>query len=274
MKRLTIVFAFLILSIHLSVYSQTNENSETSNPPKSVSDETEPKPKTEVQFQYSREQLSKNYGTWESFSLYAQRKINNRQTIWGMYRISNRNGFRDTEFVAGTYKKLPRKWAITSEAMYSPSNQYVGKYSVMGEVEKVVKRNYVIHAGTRFTAYRTIKATTAYGLVETYWGSNRAAYTLSLTQLTNAGTTPSHRIQYNRYFGENLNNIGATVSFGREHESLGPNVGIQRTNTWSIATSGKYWVNSKIGFNFTGSYHKQGNIYSRRGVNFGVSYRF
>jgi YaiO family outer membrane protein len=277
MKRLNIAFVLLFLSIQSSVIAQSSHSTQNTEPltkPRAEAEKSDSQPKNEVQLQYSREKLSKNFGTWETASIYAQRKLKNRQTIWAMYRVSKRKSIGDQEFTAGIYKPLRKKWALTAEAMYSPTSKFVGKYSLMGEVEKIAKRGYVLHAGTRFTKYNKISATTVYGLAERYWGNNRAAYTLSLTNLTKAGTSPSHRLQYNRYFGERVNNIGVTVGFGREHENLGPNIGILRTRTWGISSSAKYWINHKFGINITGSYHKQGKIYSRQGLNFGVSYRF
>ncbi|KAK0039240.1 YaiO family outer membrane beta-barrel protein [Biomphalaria pfeifferi] len=60
--------------------------------------------------------------------------------------------------------------AFTAEAMISPTHRFVGKYSVMGEVEKGFKNGFVGHGGVRFTKYNTINATTGYGLIEKYWG--------------------------------------------------------------------------------------------------------
>jgi YaiO family outer membrane protein len=277
MKRLNIAFVLLFLSIQIGIFAQSSQSAQNIEPiAKTVVDaeESDWQPKTEVQLQFSKEKLSKNFGTWETASIYAQKRLKSQQTVWAMYRVSKRRNIGDQEFIVGTYKPLRKKWAISAEAMYSPTTKFVGKFSVMGEVEKVVKRSYVLHAGTRFTAYNKINATAVYGLVERYWGSNRAAYTFSLTNLTNAGTSPSHRFQYNRYFGERVNNVGVMFGFGREHENLGPNIGILRTRTWSIAASAKYWINRKFGINLTASFHKQGEIYSRQGFNFGVNYRF
>lgn len=237
-------------------------------------EEEEKKPKYEIQFNYSTETLSRNLGTWRTYSLYLQRKFKNRQIVWGNYRLSNRNSNRDQEAIIGTYKPFGKKWAMTAEGMFSPTHKYVGKYSVMGEVERVFKNGWVGHGGARFTAYDTVKATTGYGLVEKYWGSNRASYTLYVTKLTNAGTAPTHRISYNRYYGERVNSVGFAVTFGREHENLGPTLGILRSQTWSVSGGVRHWLNNNFGFNIDGVVHRQGELYYRRGLNFGAKYRF
>jgi YaiO family outer membrane protein len=230
--------------------------------------------KYEVQLQYSHETLTRNFGTWRTASLYLERKFSKRKIVWANYRVSDRNSNRDQEFVGGFYTGIGRRWAITGEAMVSPSHKYVGKFSTMLAAERIMGKGIVAHVGARFTAYDTVKASTAYGLTEKYWGNNRAAYTFYATSLTNTGIAPTHRIQYNRYFGERVNSVGTAVTFGREHENLGPNLGILRSRTWSISGSARYWFTERVGVNVDGLIHRQDDIYYRRGLNLGIRYRF
>lgn len=228
----------------------------------------------EVQFNQSIHRLSGNYGTWYVSSLYFQRKSADRKIIWGQYRNSKRRTFRDQEVIGGIYKPLGKKWAFTAEGMYSPTKHFVGGFSAMGEVERIFKGGWVGHVGARYTSYTTVKATTSYALVEKYWGNNRLANTIYITHLSNAGTAPSYRVQYNRYYGERVNSFGAAFSFGREHENIGPPVGILRANTWSVSGSFRHWVTENFGINVDALLHRQGDIYYRRGLNFGARYRF
>lgn len=240
-----------------------------------ASEETAEKPlKYEVQFHVTQESLTRDLGTWRTASLYVERRFRNSQIVWGTYRVSSRNSVRDQELSGGAYKKFGRKWAGMAEVMFSPTHKYVGKFSAMGEVERILGRGFVGHVGTRFTKYDSVNATSVYGMVEKYWGNNRAAYTLYLNKLSNAGTAPSHRIQVTRYFGERLNSFGGSFSFGREHENLGPQLGILRNNTWSVGVSGRYWLTKRLGVNVDGLVHRQGDLYYRRGVNVGFRYRF
>ena len=232
------------------------------------------KHKYEVQFNYSTEALTGNYGIWRIASLYFQRKSADKKIIWGQYRVSERRSFRDREFIAGIYKPLNKKWAFTAEGMYSPTKNFVGGFSTMGEVERVFKGGWVGHLGARYTSYTSVKATTSYALVEKYWGNNRLANTLYVTNLSNAGTAPSYRLQYNRYYGERVNSFGAAVSFGREHENIGPPIGIFRANTWSVSGSVRHWVTENFGISADAVVHRQGDLYYRRGLNFGARYRF
>ncbi len=236
--------------------------------------EKEKEEKYEAHVYFATESLSRDLGTWRMGTVSVQRKFNNRQLVWASYRVSDRNGNRDQEFIGGTYKPLKNRWAFTTEAMFSASHKYVGKFSVMGEAEKVLGKGYVAHFGSRFTKYDTVNATTGYGLIEKYWGSYRGAYTLYVTNLSNAGTAPTHRFQFNRYYGERINSIGAAFSFGKEHENLGPSLGILRSQTWSASFSARHWMTKKFGLSFDGTIHRQGDLYYRKGLTFGARYRF
>ena len=279
MKKALLFFSLFFLigggAFTVAAQSETKTTAETevSDQTETAAEEDQPR-KFEAQFHFSSETLTRNLGTWRTASLYVQRKFDTKQIVWGTYRVSDRKGTRDQEFVAGIYQPLRKKWALTAEAMFSPTRRYVGKFSVMGEIEKVFKRGFVGHFGTRFTKYASVSATTGYGIVEKYWGSNRAAYTLYVTRLSDAGTAPSHRFQYNRYYGERINTYGFAVSFGREHENLGPNLGVLRSNTWSLSFSGKHWITNNFGLTVDGTIHRQGDLYYRRGLSFGIRYRF
>lgn len=232
------------------------------------------KHKYEVQFNYSTEALTGDYGTWRIASFYFHRRSEDKKIIWGQYRVSERRSFRDREFIAGIYKPLNKKWAFTAEGMYSPTRNFVGGFSTMVEVERIFKGGWVGHLGARYTSYTTVKATTSYALVEKYWGNNRLANTLYVTKLSNAGTAPSYRLQYNRYYGERVNSFGAAVSFGREHENIGPPIGIFRANTWTVSGSFRHWVTENFGISADVVVHRQGDLYYRRGLNVGARYRF
>lgn len=272
MKKYVLILNFISIFFlsFICLSAQTTSESEQ----KQETEKEESALKYDVQFNYSIESLSRNLGIWRTASLYVERKFKSRQTVWANYRLSERRSIKDQEIIAGTYKPFKNRWAITAEGMYSPTRQFVGKFSLMGEVEKGFKNGWVAHFGTRHTSYTSVKATTVYGLTEKYWGSNRAAYTLFVTKLTNAGTAPTHRFQYNRYYGERVNSFGSTFSFGREHENLGPQLGILRSKTWSVSGSVRHWLTDKFAVNVDATLHRQGSLYYRKGINLGVRYRF
>ncbi len=230
--------------------------------------------KYEVQMNITIDSLSNNFGTWKQASLFAKRKFNDGKIVWGEYRVSERRNLRDKEVFGGLYHPFKNRFGYTIEASYSNTNQFVGKYTLRGEVEKVFKKGWVGHIGAKHKNFGSAKVSTLYGQVEKYWGNNRVAYTLYATHVTNAGTSPSNTISYHRYYGERINSYGVTFGFGNEEEFVDPAFGILKTKTVSLSGSFKRWINNDIGIQINGTIHRQGDFYYRRGLNVGVLYRF
>lgn len=230
--------------------------------------------KYEVNLSVSVDYLTNNYGTWKTASLFALRRSKDGKILWGEYRLSERKNLSDREITGGIYQPLKNRFAVTFEGSYSNTNEFVPKFALRSEVEKVLKGGWVGHIGFRYRHYSPVKASTVYGQVEKYWGSNRIAYTLNVTNLSNAGTAPSNSLSYNRYYGERINTFGFTVSAGKEEEFVGPIVGVTRSNTFSLTGSFKHWINDSFGIVVDATLHKQGDFYYRRGLNLGFRYRF
>lgn len=230
--------------------------------------------KYEAQISFTVDSLTNNFGVWTQASLFAKRKFEDGKIVWGEYRVSERRSIRDREIYGGFYHPFKNKFGYTVEASYSNTNEFVGKYSVRGEVEKIFKKGWVGHLGAKHKSYGRVKVSTLYGQVEKYWGNNRVAYTANFTSVSNAGTSPSNSISYHRYYGERINSYGVRFSFGNEEEFVDRSIGILRTNTVSVTGSFKRWINDDFGILLNGTLHRQGEFYYRRGLNFGVIYKF
>ena len=228
----------------------------------------------EVIVTHSTESLTRNLGIWRTTDFHVQKKFSDKKIIWGGYRNSQRKNVFDQQVIAGFYKPFNRKWGVTAEGQYSPTNNFVGKVNLLGKVEHVFKKGWVGHFGARFRSYDTVKVVTQFTTAERYWGNNLAGYTLNITKLSTGGTALSHRTHYSRYYGESVNSIGFAVSAGKEVENLAGNLGVLRSNVLSANVSLRHWVTNNFGILVDATIHRQGNLYYRRGLNFGVRYRF
>ena len=223
---------------------------------------------------HSTESLTRNLGTWRTTDFHLQRKFTDGKIVWGGFRNSQRKSVFDQQVIGGIYKPLTKKWAVTAEGQYSPTNNFVGKVNLLGKVEKVFKKGWIGHVGARFRSYDDVKVLTQFTTAERYWGNNLAGYTLNITTLSTGGTAFGHRVHYSRYYGERVNSIGFAVSGGKEVENLAGNLGVLRTDVWSVSASIRHWITDDFGVLIDATLHKQGDLYYRRGLNFGVRYRF
>lgn len=229
---------------------------------------------TEIQVNYTYENLTRGFGDWHTASLDFSHKFRARQTLYGSYRETERIRQRDREFAVGYYQPLNRKWLLLVEAGASPTHKILPKWSALAQIERNFKNGWNVQAGYRRVEYNNAKVNLGIGGVEKYWGNNRAAYTFYLNNLEKGGTSASHRLQLNHYYGEPLNSVGVSVGFGRELESLGIGRGVLRTDVQNFTFYGHHFFNQHWGVNYNLTLHRQGDLYARRGGTFGVRFRF
>lgn len=228
---------------------------------------------TEVSLTYSQEFLSKGRGVWREGSLGVIHKFSARKVLYGSFVETERFERRDRQANIGFYQPIDEKWTLLLEASASPTHRVLSKWSAMAQVERSLGNGWIAQAGYRRTEFDNAKVNVAKLGVEKYWGMNRAYYSLSVNNLENTGTSPSQRFQYNRYYGENLGNIGMGFSFGREIENVGNNQ-VLKSDIYNISVNGKHWFNRNWGSGYGFTFHKQGEFYNRRGLQFGIHYKF
>ena len=228
---------------------------------------------TEVEFVYSEERLTNGYGDWRSAGLDVVHKFDRRKVLYASYRELERFRKRDRKAMIGFYQPLNEKWTLLLEAHASPTHKVVPKWSTLAQIERSFKKGLILKSGFRRTSYNTTSANIVNAEVEKYFGNNRAAYSFHINNLKGAGTSPSHRIQYTRYYGSRINLIGASYSFGKELESLG-DLGTLQSRIKNLSVSGRHWVKRKWAINYGVTVHQQGDLYIRSGLRFGVRYKF
>lgn len=228
----------------------------------------------EVQLNYSYESLSNNFGSWRETSLSFYRQLKPRQTFYASYRLTERLKQQDNEGTIGIYQPLSRKWSLVLEGSASPTHRILPKWSVFAQAERKFKKGWNAQAGYRRTVYNSAKVNLLNAGAEKYWGNYRAAYTLYVSNLVRSGNAASHRVQFNRYYGEQSSSFGVGFAAGRELESLGRSGGVLQTDVQSFSVSGRHWLSSKWGINYGLIAHRQGKLYTRRGINIGLRFRF
>jgi len=279
MRKSSLIFIFVLIGFGQAFGQVPNSSSATSPSPRPTPEnnlpESESSEKTvgEAQFNYNYDSLSNGYGDWHSASLDFSYRFKKRRVLYGAFRKTERFGQRDNEGTLGFYQPLSRKWALLLEANASPTHRTLPKWSALVQVERGFKRGWNLQTGYRRTNFNTAKVNVGIIGVEKYFGNYRAAYTLSVANLEAVGTSASHRVQFNRYYGEQVSAIGFSGGFGRELESLGRR-GVLQTDVLSGGVSGRHWFTRRWGINYDFSLTRQGKFYVRRSLNIGVRFKF
>ena len=264
-RYLKTTLAISLLTLSLLITATSAQDSKA----KSISAQ----PTTEVQLNYSFEGLTNGYGVWRSVTLDFSRRFKPRQVVYGSLLATERFQRRDQQMTLGIYQPLNRKWSLQLEASTSPTNRTLSRWTAFSGIERNLPKGWNVQAGYRRTHYREAKVNLANAGVEKYFKNYRAAYTLYISNLASGGTSASHRVQFNRYYGEYSSSIGISGSLGKEIESLGSGRVLQ-TSVAGAGVSGHHWFNGRWGVNYDASATRQGRYYVRRGVNIGIRFRF
>jgi YaiO family outer membrane protein len=271
--KLTSSIFILFLAAFFSIGAHGQIKNPAASPVAPKPDETDAARRGEAQFNYSFESLSNGYGEWRTASLDISRKFSGGRTIYGSFLTTERFRRRDRQLTAGIYQPLGNKWAAQFEASVSPTHRTLAKWTAHAQIERRLEKGWNLSAGYRRTNYTAAKVNLVNAGAEKYFGNYRAAYTLYVSNLEKNGTSASHRFQVNRYYGEQASSVGIAAGFGRELESLG-NRGVLQTDVQSVSINGRHWLNRRWGFNYDASWTRQGKFYVRRGLNFGIRYKF
>ena len=227
----------------------------------------------EIQLSFSYEDLTNGYAPWRSVALDFSKKLAERKVVYGTFRETSRFSLGDQEVLAGLYYPLGRHWTALFEATASPSHQVLPKFSVLGQLEHSFGKGWNAQAGIRHTVYDAARTNLGIFTLERYFENYRAGYTLYISQLEGAGLSAGHRVQGDRYYGQG-SRVGLGFAFGRELENVGPPRGILRTETKNVFLVGEHWFAAHWAIAYEVGWHKQGDLYTKRGASVGLRYRF
>lgn len=227
----------------------------------------------EVETGFSQDTLDKAYANWNSIYLEGAHRFGERHSLYGEVRETHRFNLYDREISAGYYYPLSDSWTMLLEASASPEHHVLPRKAWFGQMQKAFAGGWDVQAGLRRSLYNTASTDVMVLTGERYWGSYRAAYTLYLGRLQGSGTAPSHLAQLSYYYGQRSS---LTLGFakGRQVENLGTGLGLLLTDVTSTSLSGRHWLDTDWGLSYEAIMEHQGNLYTRKGIRFGLRHAF
>ncbi|HEX4949424.1 MAG TPA: YaiO family outer membrane beta-barrel protein [Blastocatellia bacterium] len=222
--------------------------------------------------EFSYETLSGGLASWYSAQFNLSREFAAGRMVYGSYRETSRFSRYDREATAGMRQAFGKKWAVQTEASFSPTHQVLAQWTFLTQIERQFERGWVSQAGFRHSAFNTKRAQLGIVSVERYWSRYRAAYTLYTGAAGNSGVSMTHRVSGNYFYGAR-NSLGLGAAWGRELVNLGTR-GLLRTNVRAVTLHGRHWFNARWTAIYGVTWHEQGSLYVRRGLTFGLSRQF
>jgi len=228
---------------------------------------------SEAEVGFSHDALNQGYANWDSSYLDGAHQFGARHSVYGELRETRRFNLNGREISGGYYHPLSDTWTALLGASISPDHYVLPKDTLLGQVQKAFDGGWDVQAGLRRSLYNTASSNLLVLTGERYWGSFRAAYTLYLSKLQGAGTAPSHMGQLSYYYAER-NYFTLGVAKGRQVENLGAGLGVLLTEVTSTSLSGRHWLDANWGVSYEATLEHQGNLYTRKGIRFGLRRAF
>lgn len=228
---------------------------------------------SEIELGATRENLSKGLPDWSSVYLEGAHRIADRQTLYGGIRRTERFDKYDTEAWIGYYHPLAPTWTLLLEGSASEQHQVLPRGSAFAQVFKQLPEGWGLNLGLRRSEYTSNGVSVLVAGGERYWGDWRGAVTVYSGKPDGAPSAESYRFQLVRYYGEH-SYVGASYTFGREVENVGPPVGILTSNVRDLTLNGRHWITRDWAIAWDLVAHEQGSLYRREGFRLGLRYGF
>ena len=230
-------------------------------------------PMREVELGLTHDTLGRGYANWDSSYLDAVHHMGKHQSVYGEVRRANRFGSVDREISGGYYHPLSENWITLIEASLSSTHQFLPQKSALFQLQRTFEGGWDIQAGVRRSVYNVSTSNMLIMGGERYWDNYRAAYKLFLSKLQGAGSASSHNIELSYYFASR-SYLTFSMAYGRQVESLGPNLGVMTNNVTTFVLHGRHWLDASWAISYEALTEKQGNIYTRKGARLGLRYAF
>jgi YaiO family outer membrane protein len=233
---------------------------------------TLPAPALELEVGATHENLSQGRADWQSIYLEAEHRFGERRVFYAALRHTERFDQEDSDWLAGLYHPLDRRWTLNGEIGGSPTHRVLPESSAALNLHRQLDDGWGLAFGGRVTAYSNADTATASFGLERYFGAYRAAYTFTTTHLAGASDAPSHRLQLNHYYREH-DTVGISLSRGEEIENVPPG-GILETDVAALALTGRHWLDRDWALSYELLHHEQGSVYRRAGLRLGLRRAF
>lgn len=210
---------------------------------------------------------------WKVSYRLAAREFVSRGAPYGDVRESRRFGLDDFDAHAGFYPPPGAIWNPTAEGRANPVPDVLSRYSVYGQVLKILPGGWGVGLGLRHNEYSPARSNVASLEAERHWGNFRGAYTLYPGRSEGAATAAGHRLQFG-YFYADRSSVSLSYSTGREVEYVGPTRGVIAADAQNWTLSGRHWLTPAWTLTYDLTAHEQGTLYRRQGLRLGIRHSF
>jgi YaiO family outer membrane protein len=223
---------------------------------------------------YVYENLDKGKPDWTTVYVEAAHDLAPRQTLYGALRETERFNFRDTEIAGGYYHPFSQRFVGLVEASASPDHNVLPAHAIYGQGSWIFGGGWVASGGARFNEYTDTSARVLNAQLERYFAGYRAFYGVYNGKPSGLSSASSQRLGIERYYADERSRVGASITWGREIENLGPPAGIITSDVRAYTIYGRHWFSPAWALTWDAGRHEQGTLYTRSGIRLGLRHHF
>jgi len=218
----------------------------------------------------SNEKLSNGGPDWTETGVGVKFDLKPKQMLDLAAVDAHRFGMHDSQYAAVYTQPLDPKLVATLGATASPTHRFLAKDAFAGSLQYEFVHAWLVHGGMRHSSYDAVSVNEGIFLLEHYFSNFSWIVGWHPTRAygTNAN---SYELRGTYYYGDK-DSISLIASNGEEASSI-PG-GVVLTNVTSGALVGRHWLTPDWALSYGATYSRQGDFYTRRGLNFGLQYAF
>jgi YaiO family outer membrane protein len=216
--------------------------------------------------------LDNGFADWSSLFFGGNYRYSPGKSVYGEFRSTERFSRNDIDLTVGGSFPVGSRWSAFGQGSLGPGADILPQWSAMAGVRRALPMNWGIEVSYRHSEYAlTYGDVMALG-VERYWRAYRFSYSLQRGKAEGAKATLSHVIRADYYYGD-YDYLGFIVANGEEAESVGLNqLLVSDIETYGLM--GQHWLTDTWAIAWAADHHKQGRVYTRRGIYVGVKHKF
>lgn len=185
-------------------------------------------------------------------------------------RSEQRFALTDWQFGANYSQSLPRV-TVGAEFAFSPGAQVLPEMVAAINAQARLFDSWTPSLGYRYSAYSNSGVHTVSGGAETYLKDVLYSYQAAAVFNSGYSAGSNHRAQAIYFYGVE-SRVGLLFLTGTEIERLGPKATLESQITAAVVSI-EHWVSNRFALISQANGQKQGSLYTRYGLEFGVRYR-
>ncbi len=241
---------------------------------------------TSIGIDYAQEKLSIDSPRWHERTLRVQHQFEKRHSAGVELSDIQRFGRHDSRLGVNYSRPLSEQTTATIDAAYSPTHQAIARHMLGAALQIEFAPAWLLHVGGRATRYDGVIVNQALIGVEHYFSS--FSWSASLRPAQAFGRTIySGDVRGSYYYGAN-NLITLIAATGEEADIVDSAGAVTQVRAISItqvhavsitqvrafAITGRHWLDRYWAVRYGASHTRQGDAYSRKGINLGIQYTF